>query len=198
VVASPAHDVTQLLVAWCDGDQSAFERLVPLVYAELHRMAHRRMRDERPAHVLQTTALIHEAYMRLIDITRVRWQNRAHFFAMSAQVMRRILVDAARERGARKRGGEISHVTFDEALVPTPERGSDLIDLDAALQALSKVDPRKSQVVELRYFGGLSVEETAEVLKVSPETVGRDWRMAKLWLLRELGQPAAHAGEGAS
>ena len=148
--------------------KAAFERLVPLVYAELRRMAHRRMRDERPDHVLQTTALINEAYIRLIDINRVRWQNRAHFFAVSAQVMRRILVDAARERGARKRGGEISHVIFDEALMPTPERGSDLVALDAALQALSKVDPRKGQVVELRYFGGLSVEETAEVLKVSP------------------------------
>ena len=188
MVAPPAHDVTQLLVAWCEGDQAAFERLVPLVYAELRRVAHRRMRDERPDHILQTTALINEAYLRLIDINRVRWQNRAHFYAVSAQVMRRILVDAARERGAHKRGGEISHVVFDEALVPTPERDTDLVALDAALKALAEVDPRKSQVVELRYFGGLSAEETAEVLSVSVETVARDWRLAKLWLLRELGQ----------
>jgi RNA polymerase sigma-70 factor, ECF subfamily len=186
VLAPPAHDVTQLLVAWCEGDRAAFERLVPLVYAELRRVAHRRMRDERPDHVLQTTALINEAYLRLIDINRVRWQNRAHFYAVAAQVMRRILVDAARERDARKRGGEISHVVFDEALMPTPERDADLVALDAALAALADVDPRKSQVVELRYFGGLNVEETAEVLSVSVETVARDWRLAKLWLLREL------------
>ena len=194
----PAHDVTQLLVAWCEGDQEAFERLVPLVYAELRRIAHRRMRDERPDHVLQTTALINEAYLRLIDITRVRWQNRAHFYAVSARVMRRILVDAARERGAHKRGGGISHVAFDEALIPGPEPDSDLVALDAALQALSTVDSRKGQVVELRYFGGLSVEETAEVLHVSVETVARDWRMAKLWLLRELGQAAGQAPDGSS
>jgi RNA polymerase sigma-70 factor (ECF subfamily) len=186
--APPAHDVTQLLVAWCEGDRAAVDRLVPLVYSELRRMAHRRMRDERPDHVLQTTALINEAYLRLVDITRVRWQNRAHFFAISARVMRRILVDAARERGARKRGGQISHVIFDEALMPAPERDTDLVALDAALEELAEVDPRKSQVVELRYFGGLSVDETAEVLSVSVETVARDWRLAKLWLLRELGE----------
>jgi RNA polymerase sigma-70 factor (ECF subfamily) len=188
VVTPPAHDVTQLLVAWCEGDQAAFERLVPLVYAELRRVAHRRMRDERPDHILQTTALINEAYLRLVDINRVRWQNRAQFYAVSAQMMRRILVDAARARDARKRGGEISHVVFDEALMPTPQRDADLMALDAALDALAKVDPRKSRVVELRYFGGLSVDETAEVLGVSVETVARDWRLAKLWLLRELEQ----------
>lgn len=175
-------------MAWCEGDRAAFERLVPLVYAELRRLAHRRMRDERPEHVLQTTALINEAYLRLVDINRVRWQSRAHFYGVAAQVMRRILVDAARERDARKRGGAISHVVFDEALMPTPERDADLVALDDALVALAKVDPRKSQVVELRYFGGLSVEETAEVLSVSVETVARDWRLAKLWLLRELEQ----------
>jgi RNA polymerase sigma-70 factor, ECF subfamily len=188
VVTPPAHDVTQLLVAWCEGDQAAFERLVPLVYAELRRVAHRRMRDERPDHILQTTALINEAYLRLVDINRVRWQNRAQFYAVSAQMMRRILVDAARARDARKRGGEISHVVFDEALMPMPQRDADLMALDAALDALAKVDPRKSRVVELRYFGGLSVDETAEVLGVSVETVARDWRLAKLWLLRELDQ----------
>ena len=155
------------------------------------------MRDERPDHVLQTTALINEAYLRLIDINRVRWQSRAHFFAISARVMRRILVDAARERDARKRGGEISHVVFDEALIPAPERDADLVALDVALEALARADPRKSQVVELRYFGGLSVEETAEVLGVSVETVARDWRLAKLWLLRELEQGKPERPDGA-
>ena len=198
MVAPPAHDVTQLLVAWSEGDQAAFERLVPLVYGELRRVAHRRMRDERRGHVLQTTALINEAYLRLIDINRVRWQNRAHFYAVSAQVMRRILVDAARERDAQKRGGAASHIAFDEAAVLAPERGADLVALDAALQALEAVDARKSQVVELRYFGGLSVEETSEVLGVSVETVARDWRIAKLWLLRELDQAAPAAAPAGS
>ena len=195
--APPAHDVTQLLVAWSEGNKAALERLVPLVYAELRQVAHRRMRDERPDHVLQTTALINEAYLRLIDINRVRWQSRAHFFAISARVMRRILVDAARERDARKRGGEISHVVFDEALIPAPERDADPVALDVALEALARADPRKSQVVELRYFGGLSVEETAEVLGVSVETVARDWRLAKLWLLRELEQGKPERPDGA-
>lgn len=200
--APPAHDVTQLLVAWSDGDQAAFQRLLPLVYAELRRVAHRRMRDERPDHLLQTTALINEAYLRLVDINRVRWQSRAHFFAVSARVMRRILVDAARERDALKRGGDISHIVFDEALMPAPSCDADLIALDAALRTLADVDPRKSQVVELRYFGGLSVEETAEVLDVSVRTVAGDWKLAKLWLLRELAQTkpttsaAARAGRG--
>jgi RNA polymerase sigma factor (TIGR02999 family) len=202
VVSPPAHDVTQLLVAWSEGDQAAFQRLMPLVYTELRRVAHRRMRDERPDHVLQTTALINEAYLRLIDINRVCWQNRTHFYAVSARVMRRILVDAARERDAIKRGGDVSHIVFDEALMPTPERDADLLALDAALRALADVDPRKSQVVELRYFGGLSVEETAEVLGVSVRTVAGDWKLAKLWLLRELAQAkptksdAARAGPG--
>jgi RNA polymerase sigma factor (TIGR02999 family) len=197
VPAPPAHDVTKLLVAWSEGNKAAFEQLVPLVYAELRQVAHGRMRDERPDHVLQTTALINEAYLRLIDINRVRWQSRAHFFAISARIMRRILVDAARERDARKRGGEISHVVFDEALIPTPERDTDLVALDAALEALANADPRKSQVVELRYFGGLSVQETAEVLGVSVETVARDWRLAKLWLLRELEQGKPERPDGA-
>ena len=195
--APPAHDVTQLLVAWSEGNKAAFEQLVPLVYAELRQVAHGRMRDERPDHVLQTTALINEAYLRLVDINRVRWESRAHFFAISARIMRRILVDAARERDARKRGGEISHVVFDEALIPTPERDTDLVALDAALEALANADPRKSQVVELRYFGGLSVQETAEVLGVSVETVARDWRLAKLWLLRELEQGKPERPDGA-
>ena len=196
VIEPPVHDVTQLLVAWCDGDQAALERLMPLVYAELRRVARRRMRVERSCHVLQTTALIHEAYIRLIDAHRVRWQNRAHFFAVSAKLMRQILVDAARSGGARKRGGDVSHVEFDEGRVPAPARAGDLVALDAALRALSKVDARKGQVVELRYFGGLSVGETAEVLRVSEQTVTRDWRMAKLWLGRELGRTDLPASGG--
>ena len=185
-MSSPARDLTQLLVAWCGGEESALDRLVPLVYAELHRIAHRHLRGERPQHDLQTTAIVHEAYLRLIDVRGVQWQNRAHFFAIAAQLVRHILVDAARERGAKKRGGDISHVLLDEAVIPSPERGADLLALDAALTQLARLDPRKARVVELRYFGGLSVQETAEVLKVSPDTVMTDWHMAKLWLLREL------------
>jgi RNA polymerase sigma factor (TIGR02999 family) len=182
----PASDVTELLVAWCDGDQAALERLMPLVYPELHRLAHRYMRDERPNHLLQTTALVNEAYLRLIDVTRVRWQNRAHFFAVSARMMRRILVNAAKARDAHKRGGTAAHVVFDEEAVAAPERAVDVVALDEALTALAVIDPRKAQVVELRFFGGLSVEETAHVLRVSPETVMRDWKVAKTWLLRDL------------
>jgi RNA polymerase sigma factor (TIGR02999 family) len=186
-MAQPSsHDVTVLLNAWSGGDRAALDQLLPLVYAELRRVAHRRMRAERDGDLLQTTALIHEAYVRLVDVKGVRWQNRAHFFALSARLMRRVLVDAVRTRGARKRGGALPHVAFDEEFVAAPERGVALVALDAALDALAEVDPRKSQVVELRYFGGLNVEETAEVLKVSEQTVTRDWRMAKLWLAREL------------
>ena len=184
--AQPAPDVTRLLLAWRDGDADALQALVPVVYAELRRLAHRQMRNERPGRTLQTTALVHEAYLRLVDSDRVRWQNRAHFFAISAQLMRRILVDAARARGALKRGGEVVHVTLDEAPLVSREPETDVIALDEALTRLAAVDARKSQVVELRYFGGLSVEETAEALHVSPETVMRDWKLAKLWLLREL------------
>ena len=184
----PSLDVTALLNAWSDGDQTALEQLLPLVYTELRRVARLRMRTARKGDILQTTALIHEAYIRLIDVNRVQWQNRAHFFAVSAKLMRQVLVDAVRASGARKRGGGLPRVAFDEALVPAPERGTELVALDAALDALAQVDRRKSQVVELRYFGGLSVEETAEVLKVSEQTVTRDWRMAKLWLARELGR----------
>ena len=171
------------------------DRLVPLVYAELHRIAHRQLRNERPQHDLQTTAIVHEAYLRLIDVHGVQWQNRAHFFAIAAQLVRHILVDAARERGAKKRGGDISHVLLDEAVIPSPERGADLLALDAALTQLARLDPRKARVVELRYFGGLSVQETAEVLKVSPDTVMTDWHMAKLWLIRELAfEPSSERG----
>ncbi len=179
--------VTDLLVAWGRGDPSALEDLVPLVHGELRRLARRAMARERGGHTLQTSALVNEAYLRLVDLSRVRWQDRAHFFAMSARLMRRILVDHARSRASRKRGGGAKRVSFDEALVVSAERGADLVALDDALQALAVVDARKSQVVELRFFGGLSVDEAGEALGVSPETVARDWRLAKVWLLRELG-----------
>jgi RNA polymerase sigma factor (TIGR02999 family) len=187
--------VTRLLVAWRGGDADALDRLLPLVYAELRRVAHRYMRDERPNHPLQTTALVHEAYLRLIDVTRVDWQSRNHFFAVSAQMMRRILVEAARRRQADKRGGDASHVALDEAFVPAPERAADLLALDEALERLATLAPRKARVVELRYFAGLSVEETAGVLEVSAETVMRDWRMAKLWLQRDLAAAQEPQGD---
>lgn len=179
-------DVTRLLLAWRNGDDRALEQLIPLVYSELRRLAHRQMGRERPGHLLQTTALVNEAYLRLVDSDRVRWQNRAQFFAISAQLMRRILVDAARSRGSLKRGGEARHLALDEVEVVSHERDAALMALDDAVTALAALDPRKGQVVELRYFGGLSVEETAEALQVSAETVLRDWKLAKLWLLREL------------
>jgi len=192
---SPA-EVTRLLVAWRGGDAGALDRLLPLVYAELRRVAHRYMRDERPNHPLQTTALVHEAYLRLIDVTRVDWQSRNHFFAVSAQLMRRILVEAARRRNADKRGGDASHVALDEAFVPAADRGADLLALDEALEHLAALAPRKARVVELRYFAGLSVKETADVLGVSVETVMRDWRMAKLWLQRDLSSVDRERQEG--
>jgi RNA polymerase sigma factor (TIGR02999 family) len=184
---SKSQGVTQLLVAWGQGEQAALDRLVPHVHAELKRLARRHMVRERPGHTLQATALVNEVYLRLIDTRQVRWQNRLHFFAMSAQLMRRILIDFARSRRCLKRGDAGQKVTFDEALIPSPNRGRDLVLLDDALNALERVDARKSRVVELRFFGGLSVEETAEVLKVSQETVHRDWRLAKAWLTREMG-----------
>jgi len=180
------QEVTQLLQAWCRGQQSALDKLMPLVYAELHRLAHIYMVRERPGHTLQTSALVNEAYLRLIDANRVEWQDRAHFFAISANVMRRILVEFARSRRSGRRGGDPVKVEFDEGLVSPAERGSDLIALDDALSALAEIDPREAKVVELRFFGGLSVEETAEVLKVSGRTVMREWDHAKLWLLKEL------------
>ena len=183
-----SRGVTELLVAWSEGEQAALDKLVPLVYAELRRIAHRFMRRERPGRTLQTTALVNEAYVRLIDASQVRWQDRAHFFAISAQLMRRILGGFARSRRYLKRGGGAQKVSLDEALVGSPEKGRDLVALDDALEALGVTDKRKSQVVELRFFGGLSVEETAEVLKVSPDTVLRDWRLAKVWLAREMAK----------
>src|SRR6267143_384725 len=192
--ASP-QEVTQLLIDWSRGDQAALDSLMPLVYEELRRLAHRYMRRERVGHTLQTTALINEAYLRLIEQQQVQWHNRAHFFAISAQLMRRILVDHARSRGYQKRGGGVPKVTLDEALMGPQEKGQDLVALDDALNALVGVDPRKSKVVELRFFGGLSVEETAEVLKVSPDTVLRDWRLAKAWLTREMGKSVANGND---
>lgn len=180
------QDVTQLLLAWSQGEQTALEKLTPLVYKELHRLARRYMGRERPNHTLQTTALVNEAYLRLVDCSRVRWQNRAHFLAISAQLMRRVLVDMARSRHYQKREGEAQKVSLDEALEVSQERSADLVALDDALNSLVAIDPRKSQVVELRFFGGLSAEESAEVLKVSPDTVLRDWKLSKVWLLREM------------
>ena len=197
MASSPSQAVTKLLLAWSGGEDAALERLVPLVYRELRQIARRYMYGERASHTLQATALVNEAYLRLIDCRRVRWQNRAHFFAISAQLMRRILVDQARARNYQKRGGGQQELTLDEGLVVSPRRGRDIIALDGALEALSANDARKARVVELRFFGGLSVEETAEVLKVSQETVLRDWRMAKAWLARELGR-AANDGKGQS
>jgi RNA polymerase sigma factor (TIGR02999 family) len=175
-----------LLLAWGQGDEGALGQLVPLVEEELHRIARRCMAGERAGHSLQATALVNEAYLRLIDAQYVKWQDRAHFLAMSARLMRRILVDWARSKGYQKRGGGAVKVTFTEALPNSDERGHDLVALDDALQALARFDERKSRVVELRFFGGLSVEETASVLKVSVDTVMRDWKLAKAWLLHEL------------
>ena len=179
-------ELTQLLLAWSKGEQEALERLVPLVYGELRRMASRYMSRERADHPLQTTALVHEAYLRLLDSKQVRWQNRGHFFAVSAQLMRRILVDFARSRRTLKRGEGAPKVTLNEAIHGAAEPSEDLVALDDALQALSAIDQRKAKVVELRFFGGLSVEETADALGVSADTVMRDWKLAKVWLLREL------------
>jgi len=183
------HEVSRLLRAWSSGDEAALQTLIPLVYEELHRIARRYMGREREGHTLQTSALVNEAYLRLVDWKNVEWQNRAHFFAVSAQMMRRILVDFARDRRYLKRGGGALQVSLAEAAGMTSQRGTDLVALDDALNSLAVMDKRKSQVVELRFFGGLSVEETAEVLKVSPETIMRDWRLAKVRLLRELEKP---------
>ena len=181
-------EVTGLLLAWNQGDPAALEKLMPLVHDELRRLAHHYMGGERAGHVLQTTALVNEAYLRLVDSSRVEWQNRAHFFAVSAQLMRRVLVDFARTRNYQKRGRGALQVSLDEALAGSTERRADLVALDDALTALASTDERASRVVELRFFGGLTSEETAEVLKVSLKTVKRDWEYAKAWLLRELSR----------
>ena len=180
------HEITELLHAWRQGDERALEKLTPQVYRELHRAAKRCMERERDGHTLQTTALINELYLRLSDLKPIDWQNRAHFFALCARQMRRILTDQARARQSHKRGGGAQLVSLDVDLVGTPEASTNLVAVDDALNRLAKVDERKSQVVEMRFFGGLSVDEAAEVLRVSPETVMRDWKLAKAWLHREL------------
>ena len=183
--------VTELLRAWSSGDEGALERLTPLVEAELRRLARSYMRRERRGHTLQTTALVNEAFLRLVGARSVGWQDRAHFLGIAARLMRRVLVDHARARGYRKRGGGAQRVTLDEGLIASPGPTLNVVALDRALEALAGVDARKTRVIELRFFGGLSVEETAEVLHVSTDTVKRDWRLAKLWLLRELeGEPS--------
>lgn len=184
--APSSNEVTGLLQAWGRGDQEALQKLMPMVYEQLHAAARRYMAGERAGHTLQTTALIHETYLRLVDIRHVKWQDRAHFLAVCAQLMRRILIDFARSRGYQKRGGAAPHVNFDEALLVTSQPDSNLVALDHALNRLARLDERKSRVVELRFFGGLGVRETAEVMKVSADTVMRDWKLAKVWLLREL------------
>jgi RNA polymerase sigma factor (TIGR02999 family) len=186
MVPPSTHDVTQLLKAWGAGDQEALRKLMPVVYEELHRAARRYMAGER-SDTLQTTALINEVYLRLVDFQHISWHNRAHFFGVCAHLMRRILIDFARARRSQKRGAKVSHIPLDEALIVSSEPAADLIALDEALKALAAIDDRKSRVVELRFFGGLSVEETAEVLKISPDTVLRDWKLAKAWLLGQLG-----------
>jgi RNA polymerase sigma factor (TIGR02999 family) len=188
-----AHEITELLQAWSGGDPQALDRLTPLVYNELHRSAQRYMARERPDHTLQATALIDEVYLRLVDGGRVTWQDRNHFFAVCARLMRRILTDFARSRHYQKRGAGARQITFDESLHITPEPAEELVVLDDALRGLAEVDKRKADVVELRFFGGLSVKEAAAVLRVSDETVKRDWRLAKLWLLREM---SAEQGDG--
>jgi RNA polymerase sigma-70 factor (ECF subfamily) len=182
------HEITELLQAWRQGDEHALEKLTPQVYRELHRAAKRCMKGERDGHTLQTTGLINELYLRLKDLKRIDWQNRAHFFALCARQMRRILTDQARARQSSKRGGGAQTISLDAAPVVSAQSYPEVLAVDGALNALAKIDPRKCQVVELRFFGGLSIEETAVVLEVSPDTVVRDWRLAKAWLLRELSR----------
>ena len=189
--ATSSHDITRLLLAWNDGDQLALDKLVPLVEAELRRLARTYMNRERAGHTLQTTALINEAYVRLIDSHSVQWQSRAHFYGIAAQVMRRVLVDSARKRNYRKRGGGSHQITFTETLAVTVTEDTNVLALDEALNELAKIDERKARVVEMRFFGGLSEKETAVALGVSPETARRDWRLAKSWLLRQLSQESA-------
>jgi RNA polymerase sigma factor (TIGR02999 family) len=180
------HEVTELLQDWSEGDEAALERLMPLVYDELHRLAHQHMKREKPGHILQTSALINEAYLRMVDSPRIPWQNRAQFFGIAARVMRRILVDEARKRKSDKRGGAAVQVTLNEATNVAHEQASNVMALDEALKSLEAIDSRQSQIVELRFFGGLSVDEAAEVLKVSPGTVMRDWTFARAWLKNEM------------
>src|ERR1044072_9455668 len=184
--SSSPNSVTQLLVAWSDGDQSARDQLISVVYEELHQLAHRYMKRESPGHTLQTSALVNEAFVRLVDQKNVRWQNRAHFFGIAAQMMRRIQVDYARSRNYARRGGGAAQISLDEALIVSDERSAEVVNVHEALERLAELDARKSQIVELRFFGGLSIDETAVVLSVSPGTVMRDWTLAKAWLRREM------------
>jgi RNA polymerase sigma-70 factor (ECF subfamily) len=186
MMASSPHEISQLLADWTHGDQAALDKLMPLVYDELRGMAHHYMSHARPDHTLQTTALVNEAYLRLVDQNKAHWQNRAQFFGIAAQIMRRILVDHARANAYAKRGGGARKVPLEDVAVLSPERAADVIALDDALKRLAENDPRKCQIVELRYFGGLTVEETSELLKISPITVKRDWLVAKAWLHREI------------
>ena len=186
------HQVTRLLQAWSSGDEQALQELMPLVYDEPHRLAQRFMAGEQSGHPLQTTALVHEVYIRLVDVKNVDWQNRAHFYALSARLMRRILVDFARTRNYQKRGAQFAHIQLEEAATVSAAVGSELLAVDEALKQLAAVDARKSDVVEMRFFGGLTVEEIAAALGVSPETVARDWKLAKAWLLRQLSHEDHH------
>ncbi|MBK6748570.1 MAG: sigma-70 family RNA polymerase sigma factor [Pyrinomonadaceae bacterium] len=183
----PQHEITYLLSKWSQGDSTAFDQLVPIVYPELRRIARRYMKKESSGHTLQTSALINEAYLRLVDDRSVRWQDRSHFFAVSSQIMRHILVDHARKHRSGKRGAGVMHVAFDEGTVGIQKKAEEFIALDAALSDLGKIDARKSRIVELRFFGGLTVDETAEALGLSPITIKREWRTARAWLLREIG-----------
>jgi len=189
--SASTHEITNLLHAWRAGDEAALTQLTPLVYSELHRLAHRYMSAEQPGQTLQTTALVHEVYLRLVNVENVDWQNRAHFYGLCARLMRRILVDFARSRNYQKRGGQIPHIELEEAATVSAVVGSELLAVDEALKRLAAVDSRKCEVVELRFFGGLTVEEAAASLGVSPETVMRDWKLAKAWLLRELSHEAS-------
>jgi len=185
-MTAATHEVTKLLKAWSDGDESALNELMPLVHDELHRLARRHMRREKPGHILQTSALVNEAYLRLVDASQIHWQNRAHFFGIAARLMRRILVDDARRRHFDKRGGRMIQVALDEVMSVPQEQAANIVALDDALQTLSAIDPRQSEIVELRFFGGMSIEETAEFLHVSPGTVMRDWTFARAWLRKEM------------
>ena len=187
---SSSQELTHFLLAWRQGEKEALNKLIPVIYEELRRIAHSYIHGERKGHTLQTTALVNEAYLRLLDCSRVNWQNRAHFLAVSAQLMRRILIDYARSRGYQKRGGAMERITLTESQIVSEGRDPDLLELEDALQALAVVDARKCQVVELRFFGGLTAEETAEVLGVSPDTVLRDWKLARTWLAREMKKQA--------
>lgn len=191
------QDVTGLLLDWSQGDEASLERLMPLVYDELKRVARGHMRKERSDHTLQTTVLVHEAYLRLVDAQRVEWQDRAHFFGIASRLIRQILVDHARTRGAAKRGGGVAPVALDEGAVIGGERATEILALDDALQDLARMDPRQARVVEMRYFGGLTIDETAAVLEISPATVKREWNVASAWLRRELGS-GPPAGQGPS